>query len=329
MNSSNKIQWGIIGCGKIAHKFCQDLALIEDAELTAVASRSLEKANDFGKLYNSKKAYGSYDALFSDNQVDIVYIATPHISHAELSIKAMEHDKHVLCEKPLAINAKDALKMIETSKRKRKFFMEALWTRFNPNIIEIKHRIENGDIGKVNYINADFAFKASYGIDNRTLALELGGGTILDIGIYPAFLSYLLLGFPKEIQAKSIFHPITGCDIQTSMIFEYEDSQALLYSGFTSNSDMIAKIYGTEGHIFIHKTWHMTEGYTLVKGDNLQKIENKTLGLSYSYEIMECHKCLRANQIESKLWSHQNSMDLISILDTVRKKVGLKYPQEN
>lgn len=329
MDKPGKIKWGIIGCGKIAHKFCQDLALIEAAELTAVASRNPDKAENFKKIHNSKKAYGSYDELFLDKEVDIVYIATPHISHAELSIKAMEHDKHVLCEKPLAINAKDALKMIETSKRKRKFFMEALWTRFNPNIIEIKHCIDNGDIGDINYINADFAFKAFFGIDNRTLALELGGGTILDIGIYPAFLSYLILGIPKEIEAKSIFHPITGCDIQTSMILGYDDSQAVLYSGFTSNSDMVAKIYGTKGHIFIHKTWHMTEGYTIVKGDKKQVFENKTLGQSYSYEIMECHKCLRENEIESNLWSHQNSMDLISILDSVRKKVSLKYPQEN
>lgn len=329
MDASKKIKWGIIGCGKIAHKFCRDLALIKEAELTAVASRNLEKAKTFGKLHHAKKAYGSYDNLFQDNEVDILYIATPHISHAELSIKAMEHGKHVLCEKPLAINVKDARKMIETSKRTDKFFMEALWTRFNPNIIEIKQRIENGDIGQIDYINADFAFKATFGIDDRTLDLKLGGGAILDIGIYPVFLSYLLLGMPKEILAKSIFHPVTGCDMQTSMILDYDGAQAVLYSGFTSTSDMVAKIYGTKGQVFIHKTWHMTEGYTVVKGDKMQNVENKTLGLSYSYEIMECHKCLKENKIESRIWSHQNSLDLISILDRVREKVGLKYPQED
>ena len=329
MSTSNTIKWGIVGCGKIAHKFCQDLALIKDAELTAVASRNLKKGQEFGNTYNSKKAYGSYDELFLDKDVDIVYIATPHISHAELSIKAMEHGKHVLCEKPLGLNAKDAKKMIEASKRTGKFFMEALWTRFNPNIIEIKKRIDNGDIGQVNYINADFSFKAPFEIDDRTLALELGGGAVLDIGIYPAFLSYLILGVPKDIIAKSIFHPVTKCDMQTSMTFDYSNAQAVLYSGFTANSDMVAKIYGTEGQIFIDKIWHMTEGYTLVKGEEKQVIENKTLGLSYSYEIMECHKCLRKNKLESELWSHQNSLDLISILDRVREKVGLKYPQED
>lgn len=329
LETAKKIQWGIVGCGKIAHKFCQDMALIEDAELTAVASRSLQKAEEFASNYQSKKAYGSYDELFSDPEVEIVYIATPHILHAELSIKAMEHGKHVLCEKPLALNAKDASKMIEVSHRTDMFFMEALWTRFNPNIIEIKQKIDAGEIGEISYINADFSFKAPYGITNRTLALELGGGAILDIGIYPAFLTYLLLGKPKEIMATSLFHPETGCDMQSSMTFVYDHAQAVLYSGFTTNSDMVAKIYGTEGQIFIDKIWHMTQGYSLVKGDKKETFENKTLGLSYSYEIMECHKCLRLGKIQSDLWSHQNSLDLISILDQVRATVGLKYPQES
>lgn len=318
-----------MGCGKIAHKFCQDMALIDDAELTAVASRNLEKGQEFGKTYRAKKAYGSYDELFQDKDVAIVYIATPHVSHAELSIQAMEMGKHVLCEKPLALNAKDVSKMLETSKRTGKFFMEALWTRFNPNIIDIKQKIEAGEIGEISYINTDFSFKVPYGIDSRTLALELGGGAILDIGIYPAFLTYLLLGTPKEIMATSLFHPKTGCDMQSSMTFIYDHAQAVLYSGFTTNSDMVAKIYGTEGQIFIDKVWHMAEGYSIVKGEERQVFENKTLGFSYSYEIMECHECLRSGKTQSDLWTHQNSLDLISILDRVRDKVGLKYPQES
>ena len=324
-----EIKWGIIGCGNIANKFASDLALVDDADISAVASRTVEKAQQFARQHNASNAYGTYEELFRDTDTDIVYIATPHVSHAELSIHAMQHGKHVLCEKPLALNAAEAAAIIETSRRTGRFFMEALWTRFNPAIIEIKKRIDNGDIGEIKFVNADFYFKVTSGLDSRVMALELGGGAVLDIGIYPAFLSYLMLGFPKEIVARSRFHKQTKCDIQTSMIFTYESAHALLSSGFESGSDMIVRISGDEGQIYIHKTWHAPEGYTLVKGENEQVFELPVKGVGFTGEIEECHKCLRNRQIESELWSHKNSLDLISILDIVRDQVGLVYPQED
>jgi predicted dehydrogenase len=324
----HKIRWGIIGCGNIADQFIRDIALIEDAEIFAVASRSIEKAQGFAQEHNAKKAYGTYEALFRDTDIDIVYIATPHISHAELSIDAMEHGKHVLCEKPLSLNAKEAAAVIETSKRTNCFFMEALWTRFIPAIVETKKSIDAGEIGEIRFINADFSFKAPGDINSRVIALELGGGAILDIGIYPAFLSYLILGYPKEIVAKSLFHVVTKCDMQTSMIFTYESAHSLLHSGFESGSDMIARISGTEGQIYIHKPWHSPAGYTLAKGEDEQVFGLPINGIGFTYEIEECHRCLRTRQIESTLWSHKNSLDLISILDAVRDQVALVYPQE-
>lgn len=328
MNSIQKIKWGIVGCGNIANKFCSDLALVETAEIRAVASRSIEKSRDFSKKHNAIIAYGSYAELFSDPEVDIVYIATPHISHAELSIQAMENGKHVLCEKPLAINAKEAQSILEVSRRTQKFFMEALWTRFNPNFIEIKNRIDKGELGQIKYINADFSFKSDKPLDGRVMNLELGGGTILDIGIYPAFLAYLFLGKPNKILATSILHPETGCDIQTSMVFEYDGAQAILYSGFASKSELVARISGTKAQIQINDPWHAAHNFSIIENDQKQLIKNPIHGLGYIYEIEECHKCLKAEQIESKLWSHQNSLDLISILDKVRNQVGLKYPIE-
>ncbi len=323
-----KIKWGIIGCGNIANKFASDLALVVDAELQAVASRNLEKALEFGLKHNSKKYYGSYDELFLDADVDIIYIATPHNFHCELSLKAMEHNKHVLCEKPLAINSKEAQKMIALSKAKNRFFMEGLWTRFNPTFVDVKRRIDNGEIGVIKYIKADFSFKSNHPMDSRVFNLNLGGGVLLDIGIYPAFLAYALLGKPKEILAKSIFHNITQCDVQSSMLFHYEDAQAILYSGFMSESEMIACISGSEGEIYISNRWHEAQGYTLVKNGKEQKFELPSTGIGFSHEIAECHNCIRNNQIESKLWSHQNSLDLISILDEIRDDVGLVYPQD-
>lgn len=328
MDSIQKVKWGVIGCGNIANKFCSDLALVESAEIRAVASRSIEKSQDFANKHNAEIAYGSYAKLFSDPTIDIVYIATPHISHAELSIQAMENGKHVLCEKPLALNAKEAQSIFEVSEKTNCFFMEALWTRFNPSFLETKRLIENKELGQIKYINADFSFKSDKPLDGRVMNLELGGGTILDIGIYPAFLAYVLLGKPKNILASSIFHSESQCDMQTSMIFEYESAQAVLYSSFASKSELVAKISGTNAQIKINDPWHAAQSITLIKDDEIKIIEKPTNGLGFTYEIEECHKCLKNSQIESKLWSHQNSLDLISILDDVRKKVGLKYPQE-
>jgi predicted dehydrogenase len=329
MNQSKKIKWGIIGCGNIANKFAGDLALINDATLIAVASRNIDKAKRFAERHNSQKAYGTYNELFSDTNVDIVYIATPHTSHAELSIKAMEHGKHVLCEKPLALNRNEARAMIKTSKHTGKFFMEALWTRFNPSLVAIKKRIDKGEIGRIEYIHADFSFILTSNTNSRVLALSLGGGALLDIGIYTAFIAYLFLGVPEEINAKSIFHKQTKCDIETSMSFKYENAKAELYSSFTSDSSKKqALIRGANGDIFINSRWHVPSSYTLVKNNKKTTYKLPTLGIGFTHEILECHSCITADKIESENWSHQNSLDLITILDTVRKQVGLKYPQE-
>ena len=326
---AKKIKWGIIGCGNIANKFASDLALINDAELTAVASCNMDRATEFAQKHNSRKAYHSYDELFLDTNIDIVYIATPHTSHAALSIKAMEHAKHVLCEKPLALNKKEALTMVETSKRTNKFFMEALWTRFNPSLIAIKERIDKGEIGKIEYIQADFSFVSTKPLDGRVMDLKLGGGALLDIGIYPAFLAYLFLGIPKEITAKSIFHKQTKCDIETSMLFKYHNAAAELYCSFTSDSSTKeALIKGVKGEIFIGSRWHEPQSYVLIKNNQKTVFKLPTLGMGFTYEILESHHCIRTNKIESEYWSHQNSLDLISILDSVRKQVGLKYSQE-
>jgi len=324
----HKIKWGIVGCGNIANKLASDLALVQGAELNAVASRSLERAQEFAQKHNSKKSYGSYDKFFADADIDIVYIATPHNSHCELSLKALKNGKHVLCEKPLAMNRKEAEKMIALSKTKNLFFMEGLWTRFNPTFLEVKKRIDNGEIGDIKYIKADFSFKSEHPLDSRVFDLNLGGGAILDIGIYPAFLAYAMLGKPKEIGAKSIFQEITKCDVQTSMLFHYKEAQAILYSSFMSKSKMIACISGSKGEIYIHNQWHVAQGFTLVKNKIEEKFELPTTGIGFSHEIEECHNCIKNNQIESKLWSHQNSLDLISILDDVRSEVGLVYSQD-
>ena len=327
MNSKRKIKWGIIGLGNIAHQFANDLMLVEDAELAAVASRNLEKSQEFAAQYDCQKAYSFYDDIINDEEIDILYIATPHSSHATLTIKALQNNKHVLCEKPIALNYSDALQMIETSKANNKFFMEAFWTRFNPAFQEAFSRIKKGEIGEVKYINADFAFFAENleGIGNRKTDMKLGGGALLDIGVYPLFLCYVVLGIPTEILAKSNFHQ-TGADLQTSMILQYENAQAILHSSFVSTSNIKATINGTKGRINLNTLWHQTQSYTLTIEEQENEILLPTKGKGFTYEIEESHQCINQNKIESELWSHQNSLDLIKIVDQVRNQIGLEYP---
>lgn len=320
----NKVKWGIIGLGKIAHQFAQELLLVEEAEIAGVASRDLEKATEFAQMYNCKKAYGSYDAIINDQEIDILYIATPHNSHALWTIKALENNKHVLCEKPIALNYTDALQMITASKKFNKFFMEAFWTRFNPSFQESLAKIKNGEIGTVKYINADFAFLLNKLASNRLTDIKLGGGSLMDIGVYPLFLAYMILGIPEEIIAKSNFNE-SGADMQTSIILEYNNAQAVLHSSFLSSSNMKAVISGTEGRINLNSPWYKAKSYSLIKNDKKVKYRLPINGKGYTYEIEECHKCIRENKIESDLWSHQNSLDLIKIVDEVRSQIGLEY----
>lgn len=324
----SKIRWGIVGPGKIARKFVSDLLLVDDAEVTAVASRSMERAKEFAEEYDVEHTFGSYDELFRSGTVDVVYIATPHNFHKDLSIMALENGIGALCEKPMGVNRSEVVEQVNASKKHNAFLMEAMWSRFNPSIKKVKELVDAGEIGELKYLYADFAFYAlDRDEDSRLLNPNLASGTILDIGIYPIFLSYLLLGMPKEIMASSKFHD-NGTELQTSIIFDYPDAQAVLYSGFTSRSRMEAEISGNKGELFLKPRWHEADEYTMVKEDQTKKFSLPLKGIGYYYEILEVHQCLRSNKIESGLWSHQNSLDLSELLDIVRKKCGVSFPFE-
>ncbi len=322
-----KLRWGILGLGKIANKFVKDLTLVENCELTAVASRTAEKAEQFGRQYGAKYMHSSYDEILKNDDVDIVYIAVPHDSHMEYTLAAMDHGKHVLCEKPLAVNRDQVQKVINASKSNNVFLMEAFWTRFNPSIEAVVSRVKNNEIGKVNYINVDFSFYRDAAPESRLLNMNLAGGSLLDVGVYPIFLTYLIMGYPDEILATSIMHE-TGVDLQTSAILKYKDGLANVMSGFRSASDMVAKIYGTNGKIFIDKIWHESQGYKIEKDDELTVYSLPKRGIGFTYEIEECFSCISKDRIESEKWSHSDSLNLISICDEIRDQIGLKYPFE-
>jgi predicted dehydrogenase len=322
--SANKFKWGIIGLGTIAEQFALDLALVPNAVLYAVASRTQEKATEFAATHHVVIAYGDYESLINDPEVDIVYIATPHDSHASLSIAALNAKKHVLCEKPVAINFFEASQMISASLKNNCFFMEAFWTRFNPTFLDVLSKIKKGDIGEIQYINADFGFIIEK-LQNRHTYINLGGGSLLDMGVYPLFLSYMILGKPKEIMASSLFFD-TGADKQTVMVLQYPNAQALLQSSFISRTNMNATISGEKGRIIIDPNWHEPQSYSIIQDDVETKFVLPTNGKGFTYEIEECHRCIAASQIESQVWSHQNSLDLITIVDKVRVFSGIVYP---
>ena len=324
MKEKNIINWGIIGLGNIAHLFAKELQLVSGVQLVAVASRSKDNAEAFAKTYQCPKAYDSYEGILNDDTIDILYIATPHDSHAELTIKALEKNKHVLCEKPIALRYEDAEKMIAAAVKHNKFFMEAFWTRFNPSFRAAFAKIKQGEIGTIRYINADFAFYAQEKEGSRMYDLKAGGGSLMDIGVYPLFLAYTLLGIPESIYAKSIFHS-SGVDTQTTMMLQYKEAQAVLYSGISHTSNVEATISGTKGRINLNTMWHMAESYTLIKEDVKTTFEFPTQEMGYIYEIEECHECIRNNATQSTLWSHKNSLELIQIVEEVKNQIGLKF----
>ena len=318
--------WGIIGLGKIAHKFAKDLQTLPNAKLWAVASTSQSRADDFAAEYDVPNAFGTYEDLVNCPDLDVVYIATPHTGHFPCTMLCLKSKIPVLCEKPFGMNAEEVGKMIQTAKENDTFLMEALWTRFLPKTIEILRLIEEDKIGKIVEMQADFGFKANFDPESRLFKKELGGGALLDIGIYPLFLSLLLLGEPTEIQANAIFGE-TNVDESTSMILTYKTTNqvAILHSTLRATTPTEAFVYGEKGFIKIHSRFHEPySGITLHLYEGEEQIfyfENTCIG--YAYEAAEVMQCLSENKKESALLPLPVSTKLTKLLDNVAKKTLL------
>lgn len=321
------MNWGIIGLGRIAHKFVQDLQLVDGSHIASAASRNIEKAKAFAEGFKIPKSYGSYSELFQDDEVDIVYIATPHDSHMAICIEAMKAGKHVLCEKPLAVNSTQVKLMIEASRENKVFLMEALWSRFMPVIKQVRKLIDAGEIGEVNYVNVDFSYLRDDPDQHRLMNINLAGGSLLDMGIYPVFLAYLMMGVPNQIAALGRMSH-TGVDEQVAAVFKYDNGIANVMSGFRSQSEMCARIYGSAGAILIDPVWHHSSGYTIMKNGEEKHFSLPPKGRGFTHEIEECQRCIFESKIESELWSHQDSLNLMNLLDEIRAQINLKYPFE-
>ena len=321
------IKWGVIGVGKIAEKFATDLKSVKNAQLYAVASSSsLDRAKDFAERYEAPYFYDSYESIFQTPDLDAIYIATPHTSHAENTLLCLKHKVPVLCEKPFAMNLKQVQTMVEAARENDTFLMEAMWTRFIPAIQKTLDLIAEGRIGKVRNVQADFGFNAPFLPEKRLLNPNLGGGALLDIGIYPAYLSLLLLGYPSEIQAISNFGK-TGIDETTSFVLGYKnEATANLSCTLNSRTRTEALIYGENGYIHIEGRFMEAKRITLYETDKKPvkfNFPRKTFG--YNFEIEEVNACLRAGKKESDKMPLSMSVKLISLLDEIREKAGIFY----
>ena len=323
---SKKIGWGIIGLGKIANTFAADLLLSENSVLHAVASRDIKKAKAFSKKYHSVKYYDSYQSLANDPKIDIVYIATPHALHFDNTIMCLKSGKSVLCEKPMGMNRQQVKKMQDEAKSRKLFLMEGLWTRFIPATEKLLEIFEKKELGNLLAVKADFGFKADFDPKSRVFNKKLGAGSLLDIGIYPVYLSLLTLGIPSNIEATARFTS-TGIDAFCSMRFDYGNTvKASLESTIETDTPTEAYIYGTDGYIHLHSRFHHTRKISVYKdGMPEQVYEIPYIGNGYLHEIEEANSCLQNHQTESSKLPHQVSIDLISILDRVRDAIGLKY----
>uniref|UniRef100_UPI0040498FBD Gfo/Idh/MocA family protein n=1 Tax=Flavobacterium sp. TaxID=239 RepID=UPI0040498FBD len=249
---NNKIKWGIIGLGKIANKFAADLQLSDNAVLFAVASRNAEKAENFSQKYNATKFYDSYEALAEDSEIDVIYIATPNTFHFQNTMMCLQNGKGVLCEKPMGINATEVATMMYEAKSRNLFLMEGIWTRFMPATNKLLEILANKTIGEILFIRADFGFKADPNPDGRLYNKKLGGGSLIDIGIYPLYLSLLTLGIPVDIKAMARIIE-TGVDSYCAILLDYENgAKASFESTFEANTPTEAYIYGTKGAIKLH-----------------------------------------------------------------------------
>lgn len=323
-----KYNWAILGCGWIAEIFASDLKVLDNAVLYAAASRDISKAEKFAERFGFEKAYGSYLEMLEDDNVDIVYIATPHTLHCEHTLLSLKHKKAVLCEKAFAINEKEVQLMIHASKEHNTFLMEAFWTGLVPTFKKVLSIIESKKLGALKTVQSDFMFHSPYNQESRLYNLDLGGGALLDIGIYPVFTALETLGEPKNIISNAIKSP-TGSDEHIDIIFEYENNQkAYLRAGFKNDAPNYSIFHFEKGTVQISR--EMNCPIIIKTEQGIQELkEDDGPGYGYYFEASHVMECLDQGVIESPILTNEFSLRLIKTLDKIREKVNVVYPNHD
>jgi dihydrodiol dehydrogenase / D-xylose 1-dehydrogenase (NADP) len=326
---TERVGWGILGTGKIAVQFADDLQHVPGAVLTAVGSRSPETAEAFGTRYRIPHRHASYAALVNDPDVDIVYVSTPHTLHAENSRLALEAGRHVLCEKPLTLNAKQAADLILLARERTLFLMEAMWMRFLPAIVRVRQILAEGTLGDVRMLSADFGLQFEFDPRGRLFAPELGGGALLDLGVYPVSFAHMVLGRPERIVTLASMGR-TGVDDQSGIVFRYPQGQiACLHTAMGVGTPTEATLAGTRGRLRVHPPFYRTDDLTLeIPGQPHRRFHHRRTGNGLHYQALDVMECLRQGKKESGTMPLQESLAVMESLDAIRAQWGLKYPGE-
>lgn len=326
---ARKVRWGILGTGNIANQFARGLSAVEDAELIAVGSRAKETAVAFATKYNAPRSYDSYTALADDPDVEAIYVSTPHPMHFEAVMTCLMAGKAVLCEKPFTINTAELEKLVKTAREKHLFLMEAMWTRYFPVMIKLRELIAQGEIGEIRMIQADLGFRTEFNPAHRLFAPELGGGAVLDVGVYPISFASMLLGETTDIVSTAQFGS-TGVDEQSAYLLKYAAGQiALLYSAVRTKTPVEALVMGTAGMLKVHAPFYCPSKltFTPAKGEP-RVLDLPFVGNGYNYEAAEVGRCLREGLLESPTMPLDESLGIMRMLDLIRTQWGLVYPSE-
>ena len=328
MNIKTKIRWAILGAGRIANAFAKDFPLMQNAELVAVASANKEKATGFAKEYNIPNAL-SHDELYNSDEIDAVYIATTHNFHFEQALQCLQKGKSVLCEKPITVNDSQFKKLMAVSKENNVFLMEAMWTYFLPAAQKAKQWLDEGKIGKLKVIQADFAFQMEKNMEGRMYNPNLAGGALLDLGVYPVAMSYYFTdAVPTKITASAAFTK-TGVDERLGMIFQYENFTADLFTSMVNRMNNTFKLFGEEGYIEIPDFWKAGSASLFDKEFNqIDTYEDHRTSHGFIFEMQHANNLILDEKIESPVIPHSRSNDIQETMTAIRNQIELKYPFE-
>jgi len=326
---SKVVRWGIFGTGNIAHAFAKGLQDTPDAVLTGVASRSIESAQKFGSEFGAPASYGSYEALAAADDIDIIYIGTPHPMHAQNTLLALNGGKAVLCEKPFTINRREAEQVVALAREKKLFLMEAMWTRYMPALAEVKRIIASGEIGTVSQVHADFGFAATQDPAHRVNNRELGGGALLDLGIYPLSIASALLGPVKSVLAQAQIGP-TGVDVATGFTLKHESGAMSVCScSLLARTPAELTVSGSLGHVRMNSMFHLAKSVTVKLTDgSTRTVDTPFIGNGYVHEAIEAGRCIREGLLESPGMTLDETLALMGLMDEIRRQIGLAYPAD-